>query len=120
MGSIRVDVTVRNPAQPDRAWQGEFLVDTGAYHCLVPRKHLEAIGLEPDGAEVCRLADGSPMRFDKALARVELMGEYAGATVLFADDDNATPLLGVVAIEGLTLEVDPVSQQLRRLPAVHL
>ena len=120
MGSIRVDVTVRNPAQPDRAWQGEFLADTGAYHCLVPRKHLEAIGLEPDGAEVCRLADGSPMRFDKALARVELMGEYAGATVLFADDDNATPLLGVVAIEGLTLEVDPVSQQLRRLPAVHL
>lgn len=119
MGSIRVDVTVRNPAQPDRAWQGEFLVDTGAYHCLVPRKHLEAIGLEPDGAEVCRLADGSPMRFDKALARVELMGEYAGATVLFADDD-ATPLLGVVAIEGLTLEVDPVNQQLRRLPAVHL
>ncbi len=120
MGSIRVDVTVRNPAQPGRAWQGEFLVDTGAYHCLVPRKHLEAIGLEPDGAEVCRLADGSPMRFDKALARVELMGEYAGATVLFADDDNATPLLGVVAIEGLTLEVDPVNQQLRRLPAVHL
>lgn len=120
MGSIRVNVTVRNPAEPERAWEGEFLVDTGAYHCLVPRKHLKAIGIEPDGTEVCRLADGSPMRFDKALARIELMGEYAGATVLFADDDNTTPLLGVVAIEGLTLEVDPVNQQLRRLPAVHL
>ena len=119
MGAIRVNATVRNPAQPERAWEGAFLVDTGAYHCLVPRRHLEAIGIEPVGAEVCRLADGSPMRFDKALARVELMGEYAGATVLFADDD-ATPLLGVVAIEGLTLEVDPVNQQLRRLPAVHL
>lgn len=120
MGAIRVNATVRNPTQPERAWEGEFLVDTGAYHCLVPRRHLEAIGIEADGAEVCRLADGSPMRFDKALARIELMGEYAGATVLFADDDNATPLLGVVAIEGLTLEVDPVNQQLRRLPAVHL
>ena len=120
MGLIRVNATVRNPAQPDRAWEGEFLVDTGAYHCLVPRRHLEAIGIEPDGAEVCLLADGSPMRFDKALARIELMGEYTGTTVLFADDDNAAPLLGVVAIEGLTLEVDPVNQQLRRLPAVHM
>ena len=120
MGSIRVNATVRNPAQPDRAWSGEFLVDTGAYHCLVPRRHLEEIGIEPEGAEVCLLADGRPTRFDKALARIELMGEFAGATVLFVDDDDATPLLGVVAVEGLTLEVDPVNQQLKRLPAVHM
>ena len=106
--------------QPERSWEGEFLVDTGAYHCLVPRQHLEAIGIEPEGTQVCRLADGSPMRFDKALARIELMGEYAGATVLFADDANTTALLGVVAIEGLALEVDPVNQQLRHLPALHL
>ena len=34
--------------------------------------------------------------------------------------DNTTPLLGVVAIAGLALEVDPVDRQLRHLPAVHL
>lgn len=120
MGSIHVDVTVRNPAEPDRAWEGEFLVDTGAYECLVPRKHLEAIGLVPEGTRDCRLADGSPIRFDKAIARVELMGEFAGVTVLFADDENVTPLLGVIALESLALEVDPKRQHLRRLPAVHL
>ncbi len=120
MGSIRVNVTVRNPADREQAWEGDFLVDTGAYECLVPRRHLEAIGIEPEGTRDCTLADGSPMRFDKAIARIELMGEYAGVTVLFADDDNVTPLLGVIALESLALEVDPKRQHLRHLPAVHL
>ena len=120
MGSIRVDVTVRNPAEPERAWEGEFLVDTGAHHSLVPRKHLQAIGIEPDGTRDYTLADGSPIRFDCAIARIELMDMYAGATVLFADDDDTVPLLGMVALENLALEVDPVNQQLRRIPVLHL
>lgn len=120
MGSIRVTVTVKNPAEPQRSWEGEFLVDTGAYDSLVPRKHLEAIGLAPEGTRTYRLADGSPLSFDTALARFELLGEYAGATVLFADDDTATPLLGVVALEALALQVDPTRQQLMPVPALHL
>ena len=39
-------VTIRNPADPERKWTGRFLVDTGAFDSLVPRPHLEAIGLE--------------------------------------------------------------------------
>ena len=120
MGSIYVNVTVRNPAEPQRSWEGEFLVDTGSYDCLVPRKHLEAIGLAPEGTRTYTLADGSPLSFDTALARVELMGEYAGATVLFADDDGAVPLLGVVALEVLALQVDPTRQQLKPVPSLHL
>ena len=120
MGSIRVNVTVRNPAAPDRAWEGEFLVDTGAHYSLVPRQHLAAIGIEPDGTRSCTLADGSPIRFDCAIARLELMDMYAGATVLFADNDDTVPLLGVVDLEELALEVDPVNQQLRPIPALHL
>ena len=30
MGAVRVTVTVRNPADRERAWEGLFLVDTGA------------------------------------------------------------------------------------------
>lgn len=119
MGLIRVNVTVRNPAERQRSWEGEFLVDTGAYDSLVPRRHLEAIGLAPEGTRTYRLADGRPLSFDTALARFELMGEFAGATVLFADDD-ATPLLGVVALEALALQVDPTRQQLMPVPALHL
>ena len=45
MGVTHVTVAIRNPAEPERVWEGLFLVDTGATDCLVPRKHLEAIGL---------------------------------------------------------------------------
>ena len=47
------------------------------------------------------------------------MGEIAGATVIFGDD-RAEPLLGVTALESVGIEVDPVNQQLKRLPAVRL
>ncbi len=46
MGATHVTVTIRNPAEPDRTWEGLFLVDTGVTDSLVPRPYLEAIGLE--------------------------------------------------------------------------
>ena len=47
MGATHVTVRITNPAEPDRFWEGLFLVDTGATDSLVPRQHLEAIGLQP-------------------------------------------------------------------------
>ena len=119
MGATHVTVTIRNPAQPERTWEGLFLVDTGATDCLVPRRHLEAIGLKPEGARTYELADGSELRLDVTVARVEFMGEIVGATVIFGED-RAEPLLGVTALESVGIEVDPVNQQLKRLPAVRL
>lgn len=43
MGTTHVTVTIRNPAAPERSWEGLFLVDTGAVDCWVPGKHLEEI-----------------------------------------------------------------------------
>ena len=42
MGATYVTVTVRNPAEPERAWEGEFLVDTGALNSVVPSQHLKS------------------------------------------------------------------------------
>ena len=119
VGATHVTVTIRNPAQPERTWEGLFLVDTGATDCLVPRRHLEAIGLKPRSARTYELADGSELRLDVTVAEVEFMGEIVGATVIFGED-RAEPLLGVTALESVGIEVDPVNQQLKRLPAVRL
>ena len=119
MGSMHVKVTVRNPADSSQAWEGLFLVDTGATDCLVRRRHLEAIGLRPEGSRVYELADGSELRLDIAVARIEFMGEFVGATVIFGEAE-AEPLLGVTALESVGIEVDPTNQQLKRLPAVRL
>lgn len=119
MGVTHVTVSVSNPGNHSREWNGLFLVDTGATDSLVPRKHLQDIGIEPDGARVYVLADGSELRLDIAVARFEILGEVVGTTVMFGDDD-AEPLLGVTALESVGIEVDPVNQRLRRLPAVRL
>ena len=120
MGATQVTVTVRNPAEPSRSWDGLFLVDTGATDSMVPRIHLEAIGLKPKGQRVYELADGSELKFDITSADLEFMGEFVGGTIIFNDDDNAEPLLGVTALESVGIEVDPRNQRLKRLPAVRL
>ena len=119
MGATHVTVTIRNPADPERQWTGRFLVDTGAFDSLVPRRHLEEIGLEPLARETYVLADGSPIDVDTTVGRIEFMGKIVGGTLVFGDSD-AEPLLGVTALESGAFEVDPRSQQLKRLPAVLL
>ena len=119
MGATHVTVTIRNPAEPDRCWEGLFLVDAGATDSLVPRPHLEAIGLEPRGRRVYELADGNEIAMDIAVGEIEFMGETVGGTILFGAAD-AEPLLGVTALESVGIEVDPLNQKLKRLPAVRL
>ena len=119
MGTTHVTVTVKNPAARDRVWQGEFLVDTGAIESLVPRQHLEAIGIEPFGSRTYEMADGRRLQFDIGGAELEFMDEMVMGTVVFVDDD-VEPLLGLTALESAGIEVDPRNQQLKRLSAVRL
>ena len=119
LGATHVTVTIRNPADPDRAWEGLFLVDTGATDSLVPRPYLESIGLRPRGRRVYELADGREITMDITVGELEFMGETVGGTILFGDADTE-PLLGVTALESVGIEVDPTNQRLKRLPAVRL
>ncbi len=114
MGATHVTVTIRNPAEPDRSWEGLFLVDTGATDSLVPRQHLEAIGLKPEGQRTCEPADGTELKLDITVGRIEFMGEFVGGTIIFGRAD-AEPLLGVTALESVGIEVDPLNQRLKRL-----
>ena len=118
MGATHVTVTIRNPADPERSWEGLFLVDTGSTDCLVPRPHLESIGLAPKGQRVYGLADGSEIRMDITTADIEFMGEIVGGTDSIRGERTAEPLLGLTALESVGIEVDPLNQRLKRLPAV--
>lgn len=119
MGTTYVDVTIRNPADRRRNWNGKFLVDTGAFDSLVPRRHLEEIGLQPRGRRDYVLADGKTTVLDITVAEIEFEGEIVGGTVVYGEAD-AQPLLGVTALESGGFEVDPRSEELKRLPAVLL
>ena len=119
MGATHVTVTIRNPAAPDRTWEGLFLVDTGATDCLVPKQHLKAIGLKPKGQRTYELANGAELKLDVTSADIEFMGDFVGGTIIFGEED-AEPLLGMTALESVGIEVDPLNQRLKRRAAVRL
>ena len=119
MGATHVTVKITNPADPEKFWEGLFLVDTGATDSLVPRNHLEAIGLQPKGRRVYQLADGTNLELQVTTADIEFMGDITAGAVIYGAP-GAEPLLGVTALESVGIEVDPVNQRLKRLPAVRL
>ena len=115
MGLGHVISTIRNRAEPEKIWEGLFLVDTGATDCLVPRQHLEAIALEPEG----ELADGRGVRTSITVDRIEFMSDVVGATIKIGDGVTE-PLLGDTTFESTGIEVDLRNQELRRMPIVRL
>ena len=119
MGAIYVNATIRNPADRTKSWQGRFLVNTGATDSVVPKCHLEAIGLEPEEQRRYELADGSEVEMGIAGARIELMDTFTLGIVVFGDA-NAEPIIGVTALESVGVEIDPRNQRLKRLPTVRL
>ena len=119
MGAVHVTVTIRNPAEPSRSWEGLFLVDTGATDSLAPKHHLEAIGLASKGERVYETADGRKLTLDVTTAEIEFMGDFTAGRIIMGDD-GAEPLLGVTALESAGIEVDPVNQRLKKLPALRL
>ena len=119
VGLSQVTVAVCNPADIERRWAGLFLVDTGAIDCLVPANRLREIGIEPETERTYELADGSQMSFPIGSARLEFMGEFVPAAVIFGADD-IEPIPGMIALESVGIEVDPRNQRLKRLPAIRL
>jgi clan AA aspartic protease len=119
MGATQVTVAVSTPGDPDRRWEGLFLVDIGATDSLVPAKYLHAIGVKPVGRRTYELANGQQRVVQIGIARLEFMGEFVGGTVIFGKDDDE-PLLGTTALASVGIEVDPKNQRLKRLPAVRL
>ena len=119
MGAPYVDVTIRNPADPQRSWTGKFLVDAGAFDSLVPRQRLDEIGLTPKGSRHYVLANGDRIARDITTADLEFRGEVVGGTIVYGDE-RAEPLLSVTALESGGFEVDPRSEVLKRLPAILL
>ncbi len=98
MGTTNVDVTIRNPAEPQRSWTGKFMVDTGAFDSLMPKGTLEAIGLKPRGSRDYILADGNPVTIEATVAEIEFEGVIVGRTIVYGPE-GTEPLLGVTALE---------------------
>jgi clan AA aspartic protease len=119
MGLTHVTAKIGNLAKNGNPFEAEFLVDTGAIHCMAPRDKLLAAGIQPEGKSVYELASGEPVEYEWGFARVSFLGDETVSKIIFGPPQSE-PLLGVVALESVGLVVDPITRTLRRLPAMPL
>jgi len=104
-------------ADMSRSEQVELLVDTGSTYTWVSNEVLERLNVEAKTARKFKTIDGRLLERRVGEVLIEYMGERATRMVVFADKGDAE-VLGVDALEGLGLEVDPITKQLRKAEAL--
>jgi len=117
MGHVVAKVKLYSPRDPSRCLEAELLVDTDSTYSWVKRSRLEELGLRPMSRWKFKTIEGKIIERDIGEAVVECLGERATMIVVFAEDGDAE-VLGVHAMEGLRLEVDPATRQLRKVEAL--
>jgi predicted aspartyl protease len=108
-----VTTTVRRLAGRGKGFAADFLVDAGAVDSLAPAKALRKAGIKPEGKNIYEPVDGGPVELEYGFARISLMGEETVSPIIFGPD-GSEPILGVLALEGLGISVDPKTRSLKR------
>ena len=111
MGLFEVDVTISNPAAPERSITPRLLVDTGATLSWIPRSTLQSIGIEPVGLRTFVLGDGRRVDRETGIVALSFDGIRIGATAGFAEEGDGA-ILGATALEAFGLLVHPVRKKL--------
>jgi len=116
LGHTSAKVTLRSPDQT-RAESMELLVDTGSTYTWVSNAMLKILGVEAKTVRKFKTIDGRLLERSVGEVLVECLDEKATTIVVFAEKGDAE-VLGVHALEGLGLEVDPTTKQLRKAEAL--
>jgi len=116
MGHTRAKVTLHSP-DTSKSEQIELLVDTGSTYTWISGIVLKRLNVEVKTARRFKTIDGRLLERKVGEAIIEYMNEKATRMVVFADRGDKE-VLGVDALEGLGLEVDPITKQLRKAEAL--
>ena len=119
MGMFKVKAKVANPADPQRFFEEEFWVDTGALHSFVPEDRLQAIGIEPLHTRELILADGRHERriVGAASFTIPELKETLPCLVIFGPKDSLC-LLGATTLENFGVEADTANGKLKPIAAI--
>jgi len=110
-------IKLYNPYDLSKCLDLELLVDTGSTYTWIRRSKLRGLGIRPMGRRKFRTIENRIIEREIGEAVIECLGRRATTIVVFAEErDNE--VLGLHALEGLGLEVDPVTKQLREVEAI--
>ena len=117
MGYTFAKMRLYNPGDPSKALDLDLIVDTRSTYTWIKRARLNGLGLKPTGKRAFRTIEGKLVERDICEALIEYGGEKTTTIVVFAEGDDAE-VLGLYALEGLGLEVDPATKELRKSEAI--
>jgi predicted aspartyl protease len=112
MGFVQVKVGLEKISGAAQRREIELLADTGALYSIVPANFLRELGIEPRERMAFELADGRTIERDVGEARFYCDARASVSSVIFGEEGDAS-VLGVVTLEELGLQVDPVGKKLR-------
>ncbi len=116
MGHAYADVTVYCK---DSSFSRKLrlLVDTGSTHTWIGNGILKELSVEPLREREFRTVEGRKPKRQIGEALIEVNGQKATTIVVFAEREDES-VLGVYALEGLGLELDPTSNRLKKVKAI--
>lgn len=119
MGLFKKRVRVSNSKSPERFFEEEFWVDTGALYSFIPEDRLQEIGVEPTGKRNLVLADGrqDTRLFGSCDFQIEGLEDIVPCPVIFGPKGSLL-LLGATALENFGVQADPVQKALKPVLAV--
>jgi predicted aspartyl protease len=78
---------------------------------------LEELGIKSEGKRSFKTIEGRTIERTIGMGMIECAGRRAPTVLVFAEDED-TQVLGVHALEGLGLELDPTTKQLKEVEAI--
>ncbi len=112
MGFVNAKVSFEEIRQGGQRREVELLVETGALYSIVPGTLLRELGIQPVDKLEFEMANGQFIERNSGEARFFYDGRKGVSPIIFAEEGDAA-VLGVVTLESLGLEVDPVRKQIR-------
>jgi predicted aspartyl protease len=117
MGHTVAKIKIYNPRDKSRCLDLELLTDTGSTYTWIRHDKLEKLGIKPTEKVRFRTIDNRVVERNIGEAVVECMSRKATTIAVFAEESD-NEVLGLHALEGLRLEVDPITKQLKEVEAV--
>ncbi len=113
MGMTTVSLKIKNPQDPTKMYEGEFLVDSGAQFTVLPEKVWKSLKLSVQREQNFSLADGTVVSRKIGSAFVEFQNVETATPVVLGQAKDSF-LIGVITLEALGLTLNPFTRQLYR------
>jgi predicted aspartyl protease len=111
MGYTSAKGRLYNPVEQSKTLDLNLIVDTGFTYTWVKCSRLSNLELKPTGKRVFRTIEGRLVEREISEAIIEFGGVRATTIVVFGEEGD-TEVLGVYALEGLSLDVDPTTKEM--------